>query len=267
MFSKIHAVVIVENAGRNENTSISPTDFIYQMTQPITFHNRSKFKQYFARIENIRIPISFYNINSFFDRFDWESNSIAATGFTITHGNYTIDELIAEVQVQMNADSVDANVYTITYDEITQKVNIASDGTTGDFDTLTGDGWQALGFNLTESITGASNTDGTDIAYTNTTRHLRLLVDNMNSNNVYSNDDVTKQTNVQKIAVTIPITETRNEFQFFQNHDGYQIKMPNTPTINEFRVKLVDANNNTVDLQNVPFGFDIVFREINIPRI
>lgn len=263
MYSKIHAVIIVENKGRNENTSISPTDFIFQMTTPINFFKRGRFKQYFARIENIRIPISFYNINSNFNTFGWTGSVTGVVTFDITQGNYTIDELIAEVQVQMNL--LDTNTYTITYDEITQKVNIASTGAEN-VSTLVGDGWQTLGFNLTETITGASNVTGVDVAYTNTARHLRLIVDNMNSNNVYSNNEVTKQTNVQKIGVVIPITETRNEFQFFQNHDGFQIKMPNIPTINELRVKLVDAQNNVVDLNNVPFGFDVVFTEVNIPR-
>ncbi len=262
-YSKVHAVIIVENNGRNDNTSVSPTEFIFQLTQPINFYKRGRNKQYFARIENIRIPISFYNINSNFDTFGWTGSATGVVTFNITNGNYTIDELIAEVQVQMNL--LDTNTYTITYDEITQKVNIASDGVE-DLSTLVGDGWQTLGFDLSETITGASNVTGVDIAYTNTTRHLRLLVDNMNSNNVYSNDETTKQTNVQKIGIVIPITETRNEFQFFMNHDGYQIKMPNIPTINELRVKLVDANNNVVDLQNVPFGFDVVFTEVNIPK-
>ncbi len=30
----------------------------------------------------------------------------AATGFTVTHGNYTVDDLIAEVQAQMNTDAI-----------------------------------------------------------------------------------------------------------------------------------------------------------------
>ena len=82
---------------------------------------------------------------------------------------------------------LDNNTYTITYDEITQKVNIASDGVE-DVATLVGNGWRTLGFDLTETITGAGSMDGTNVAYTNTVRHLRLHVDNVQSNNVYCND-------------------------------------------------------------------------------
>ena len=266
---KLHAVIIVDSDGRNNN-SRSPTDFQFQMTQPITFYKRSKNKQYFVRVENVRIPVSFYNINSDFDTFAWDSNSIAATGFTITHGNYTIDELIAEIQVQMNADSVDANTYTITYDEITQKVNIANDnGGTGTIDTLTGDGWQTIGFvdGGSESIANNANLDGTNVAYTNTAQHLKILVDGVNSGNVYANELTTtngiKNTNIQRVGLNIPVIETRNEFIFFLNHNGYKMKMPNIPTLNNFNVLLMDARNNVIDLNGVPWSFDLVFYELN----
>ena len=80
---KIHAGIIVEDEGRNENTSISGTNFVYQMTQPIKFTKRSRDKQYFCRIENIRIPISFYNINSNFNYFVIDENTYyRITNFT-----------------------------------------------------------------------------------------------------------------------------------------------------------------------------------------
>ena len=254
---RVHSVIIVEDEGRNENTSTSRTDFIYQLSQPVKFYKRGKNYEYYARIENIRIPISFYNINSNFDTFGWTGSVTGVVSFDITNGNYTIDELIAEVQVQMNL--LDTNTYTITYDEITQKVNIASDGVEN-VSTLVGDGWRTLGFDLTETITGASNVDGVNVAYTNTARHLRLFVNNITSNNVYANttEGADKQTNLQRVSVVIPITETRNEFQFYDNHDGYMIKLPNMSSINELDVKLTDANGNTLDLNNVPWGFEVV---------
>ena len=260
-FEKVHAIVLIESNGRNENTSVSPTDFIFQLTQPINFFKRSAIKQYFVRLECIRIPVSFYNINANYDTFGWTGSATGVVTFNVTNGNYTIDELIAEVQVQMNL--LDTNTYTITYDEITQKVNIASDGVEN-VSTLVGDGWQTLGFDLSETITGASNTDGVGVAYTNTQRYMNILLNNVNSNNAYSNDESTKQTNVQKVGVNVPVTQTRNEFESFNNHDGFKIKMTNMSSINEFRIKLQDPLGNTVDLNGVPWGFSIVFYEINL---
>ncbi len=265
---RVHSVVVVEDEGRNENSSSSRTNFKYQLTQPVNFFKRGRDYEYYVRIENVRIPISFYNINSNFDDFGWTGSATGVVTFAITQGNYTIDELIAEVQVQMNL--LDTNTYTITYDEITQKVNIASDGVEN-VSTLVGDGWRTLGFNLTETITGASNTDGVNVAYTNTVKHLKLIVNNITSNNVYSNDfsasSGVKQTNLQRVSLEIPITQTRNEFQFYDNHDGYFIKLPSMSSISELDVKLVDAENNVLDLNEVPWGFSLVVYKYKKNRV
>ena len=95
------------------------------------------------------------------------------------------------------------------------------------------------------------------IAYTNTVRYVKLYVDNINSNNVYDTNGI------QKVIYKIPINETRNEFQFYPNSDGYKVKLPNMPTINELRVKLLDPSNNVIDLNGVPWSFDLVFYEYN----
>ena len=261
---KSHCIIIIEDMGRNEANSISRTNFIMQLTQPVTFTKRSRDKQYFARIEDIRIPISFYNINENYNTFGWTGSATGVVTFDVIRGNYTIDELIAEVQVQMNL--LDTNTYTLTYDEITQKVNIASDGVE-DISTLVGDGWRTLGFDLTETITGASNTDGVNVAYTNTVRHLRLSIDNITANNVYANDvtetDGVKLTHNQRVSVLVPITQTRNEFQFFDNHHGAFIKLPNMASLTELHVRLTDADGNPVDLHDVPFGCSCVIYEWN----
>ena len=255
---RVHSVILVEDEGRNEANSISRTNFIYQLTQPVNFYKRGREYEYFVRIEDIRIPISFYNINSNYDSFGWTASSSGVKTFNVTNGNYTIDELIAEVQTLMNAE--DNNTYTITYDEITQKVNIASTGTEN-VATLVGDGWRVLGFDLSEIITGISNVDGSNVAYTNTARHLRLFCDSLTSNNVYANNTrfgEDKKTNLQRVSVVIPITQTRNEFQFFDNHDGYFIKLPNMSSISDLSVRLTDANGNVLDLNSVPWGFALV---------
>ena len=211
---KQHATIVVENDHRALK-SRSPTDFTYQLTQPIKFNKRSYDKQYYIRIENIRIPISFYNINSTNNTFGWNASGDTYS-VNIPPGNYTIDDLKTEVEASMDEAALETNDYTFTYDEITQKINIASDGADvtnagstgadGDVDELTGTGWKQLGFDGTETITGASNVTGSTVAYTNTMRHLKLQIPNLVSNNVYSNDE-NLQTQVQPIGVIVPITE------------------------------------------------------------
>jgi len=256
---KQHATIIVENEHRALKSK-SATDFVYQLTQPIKFTKRSYDKQYYIRIENVRVPVSFYNINSTNNTFGWTTN-VSSYSFSIVAGNYTIDDLKDEVESEMTADG---NTYSFTYDEVTQKINIARTGSEN-ITAFTGSGWKQLGFNGTETIPDANSnnySDGSTIAYTNTMRHLKLQIPNLVSNNVYANDS-SLQTHVQPVSLCIPITEIRNEFQFYDNHSGPLIKFSNQSIVSDIHIKLLDPDNNVVDLNDVPFGFEIVFYEYN----
>lgn len=262
MSDKIHAVIIVDsNLRDSDKANESDTNFYYRLTVPINFHKDMKRgrKQYYMRAENINLPISFYAINSVKANnvftFD-ESTGQSDVTVSVPDGNYTIDELITEVQTQMNSGG--DNTYTLTYDEITQKVNIASDGAGGDFSfdlTFSSGLLTLLGFDGTETITGASNVDGTYVAYTNTIKYVKLYIDNFNSNNVYD------PSGVRKVFFKIPINETRNEFQFYSNNDGFKVKLNSMLAIKDFKVKLTDAEDNVLDLNGVPFSFDLAIYE------
>ena len=255
---KVHAVIIVDSAKRHISQSKSRTDFIYRMVFPVNFYNRGKDKQYFVRIENVNLPISFYAINSTNNVLNFTDSTDGLLTVTITPGNYTIDELLAELQTVMNAAATTAT-FTLTYDEITQKTTFAwTGGTTITFED-TSTLFPLLG--LREDLESAKSTPftATDVSYTNTTRYVKLFVDNINSNNVYDND------NVQKVAVKLPINEVRNEFQFYDNHRGYKIQLPSMPSINEMRIKLTDPDNNVIDLNGVDWSFDVVFYEWTRP--
>tara|TARA_R100000750_G_scaffold17252_2_gene11377 strand:- start:228 stop:1016 length:789 start_codon:yes stop_codon:yes gene_type:complete len=257
---KQHATVIVENDHRALK-SRSATDFVYQLTQPIKFFKRSTNKQYYVRIENVRVPISFYNINSTNNTFSFDEDLTTKT-FNLTPGNYTIDDLKDQVEDGMNEEG--NNTYLLTYSEITQKINIENDSGGEAVTSFVGTGWKHLGFDGTETLTtvAGDEVDGSTIAYTNTMRHLKLQIPNLVSNNVYSNDS-DLQTQVQPVGLVIPITEIRNEFQFYDNHSGPLIKFSNQTMVSDISVKLLDPNNNLVDLNDVPFGFEIVFYEYN----
>jgi len=262
MTSKVHAIISVDSRGRNEGLSVSNTDFLYQMTVPINFHKRSNDKQYFIRIENVKIPVSFYNLNSNYDTFNFTLSTSGAQTITLTHGNYTIDELISELETQMDAI---LNGFTITYNEITQKVSIQN-GTAQNITAISGNGWRLIGFESTQTIAAAATVVGNNVAYTNTTSCLKLVISNLVSNNVYSNsiDEGTfKTTNLQNVSVNIPVKEIRNEFVFVENHMGPMQKMPNISSIKNLNIRLVDVYNNVVDLNGLFLSFDIVVYEIN----
>jgi len=269
MINKVHAIVHVDSRGRNEGVSASTSDFLFQLTQPINFHKRSETKQYFIRCENIKLPVSFYNINSNYNTLNYTTSVDGAQSATLTPGNYTIDELITELETQMNADLTPT--VTITYNEFTQKVsiNVVGTPTTDDITSLSGSLLDIIGFTgittLPASTVSGTTTTGTYVAYTNTASCLKLILSNLVSNNVYSNTITSghKQTNLQNVSVTIPIKEIRNEFVFFNNHMGPMIKLPNLSSIKNLNIKLVDMFNNVVDLNGLWISFDIVIYEYN----
>ena len=267
-FNKVHAIVAVDSRGRNEGISASQTDFVYQLTQPINFHKRSKDKQYFIRCENIKIPVAFYNVNSNYNVFTFTTASVTGS-VTIDSGNYTIDELISELETVLNTEyntetSTSASPFTITYNEITQKVSIAYANGAQNITAITGNGWQLIGFELTQTITNNTTETGNNVAYTNTTSVLKLQISNLVSNNVYSNTITgVKQTNLQNVSVSIPVKEIRNEFVFIDNHMGPMIKLPNISNIKNINVRLLDTYNNVVSLNGLFFSFDLVIYEYN----
>ena len=260
--SKVHAIISVDSRGRNETLSASNTDFLYQMTQPINFHKRSENKQYFIRIENIKVPVSFYNLNSNYDTFNFTLSSSGAQSITLDHGNYTIDELISELETQMNAI---LSGFTITYNEITQKVSIQN-ATVQNISAISGNGWRLVGFENTQTIAASATVVGNNVAYTNTTSCLKLVISNLVSNNVYANsitEGTFKNTNLQNVSVNLPVKEIRNEFVFVDNHMGPMIKLPNISSIKNLNIRLVDVYNNVVSLNGLFLSFDIVIYEHN----
>lgn len=268
MAFKLHTKVEVENDKRNLNTSLSPENFLFQLTETLKFKRTDK--QYFCRIEDIRIPISFYNINSNYNTFTFNDNGVDYT-VIIPPGNYTIDDLRNELQTQMNA-TASLTTYSIVYAEIQQKITITSDGA-GGITTITASNggsintlYKLIGFDIGQTIPDGGSATGNNVAYTNTAKTLKIILDNVLSNNAYSNIRHSNNeilTVKDRIAVNVPITEIRNEFQFIENHDGAMIKMSNISSINELRVRLVDTLGNTVEMNGVPWGFTFNVYEYN----
>lgn len=265
MSTKIHAVVKVDSEQR-QTISPSNTDFSFFIQTPINFYKRSPLKQYFVRLENVKIPMSFYNVNNNYDTITWtEFDGISAVQITTTipHGNYTIDELASQIGVSMTTDSVYGTTYTITYDDITQRLKLVGAGGTTTFISFdTGNLLPMMGITVSTPLFNplVISTISDGASYSSNWRYLKLFIDNMNSNNVYN------ATGIQRIGLEVPVNEFRNSFIFFDNHDGYLIKMNNMSVINSFNVKLTDFNNNVIDLQKVPWSFDVVFYELNISK-
>lgn len=270
MTYKSHAVVKFDSRNRNLPSSSTNTNYEFFMNTPINFFNRSKNKQYFVRIENVKIPMSFYNVRDGYDNFNWdEFDGIVLVPHLslIPHGNYSIDELASEVSAVMNADTVNGTTYTMVYDEIKQIMTISGTGGATTTINIHPDeepnerfmamlGVQTLVNNIPIDDTPYS-ISGDCSAYTNNWRYLKIFIDSLNSNNVYNN------IGVQRIGLEVPVLVARNDYIHFDNHNGYYIKMSNMSSISNFSIKLTDSYNVVLDLRCVDWSFDLVIYEYN----
>ena len=92
------------------SSSTSTTDFIIVLNEAIK--NISKVKLIAADITN-----SFYNINSTNNTFSWEEDAGGdLISSTLTNGSYSPDTYIVMLKTILDGDTLNAQVYTITYD-------------------------------------------------------------------------------------------------------------------------------------------------------
>jgi len=163
------------------------------------------------------IPNSWYNLSAkignniilFSETGDTDDN-----GITIPDGSYNIDELISEVKTLLDTNSTNNCVYTLSYNQITNSVNITHNKTSTiatTFNFLSNNNARRfLGFSQGEFTINSSNTSinsdrAVDITDTLNSVYLRTNLSNLkvieSSTNKFSN-----------ILAHIPIDLQRNDF-------------------------------------------------------
>jgi hypothetical protein len=71
------------------------------------------------------VPVSLYNVSEHWNKFTFGEYLTKRT-ITLTPGQYTIDQLVSELQTELNKGSI--NTYTVSYSAISKKVSISSVG-------------------------------------------------------------------------------------------------------------------------------------------
>jgi hypothetical protein len=250
---------------------------LFHLDHQITFSQKPS-KSYWLRLENNLMPKSFYTIDSNFIVFQvLEDDGIGGDDtitITIDQGNYTIIELITELESQLDSNTANANDYSLSYDDITNKVTIQYTGATSadvTIDTIANGSTlnQVLGFGKadTASITGGDNTtvlvDATDSEAPNcvdlNTKSYIIVKSDIASNNYYN----TK--NQQNIGVRIPMLVDRNVKQYYANDGGSLTKMNNKSALSTIRLDLEDEYGNLVDTNECDWSTEMVIYELTEP--
>lgn len=256
---KTHAIIEIDSSQRTKGTI---SDFEVILNHPV-YLNRDR--QYFVRIENIRFPTSFYNIDSSYNTLkiteDPAGLSPTIISVTIDEGNYTINELLIELKTELDtvsAASGKSNTYTITCDDTNGKVTIKTDTT--EFKIIGADSLlnKPLGFEADTDYTSGSSTVRTLISVNHinmsTKRYIKINSD-ITSNNHYSKDFI------EPIGCVIPITESRSTIQYYSNDNGYKAKMETKHNIKHLAFNIRDGNNNKVNLNGINWNCELVIYE------
>ena len=217
------------------------------------------------RLEGTLMPKTFYDIdstNNFFRVIDSVSNNDA----TIPPGNYTITELLTELESQLDTNTNDGSAFTLTYDDITNKVTIlfVSAGSNTIETIANGSTLNALlGFGNTSSgetdiqIVLATTVDF-EATYTVDldTKSYIFIETNITSANYYDKD-------IQKhVGAIVPINVDRNEKQYHENTDGHLTKLNNKGPISKVEFCLKDEHGNTIALNGAGWSTTMTIYEL-----
>lgn len=248
--------------------------FKYLLSHQIKF-NQSNKKSYFFRIEDVMIPKTFYDIDSTNNVFQvLEDDGAAGTDtitVTIPEGNYTITELITLLESELDTNTMNSNAYTITYDDINNLVNFEYVGATSvdvTIDTIANGSTlnDPLGFSKVttgnQSISGDLTTDTAIVFVTATPQDAPYVVDLDTKSYIILETDITSSNfydkDIQKhVGVIVPFNVDRNEKQYYSNHQGHHTKMNSKGPLSTISFKLIDENDNQVDLNGVNWSANV----------
>ena len=244
-------------------------DFTTRLSHQIKFSQKPS-KSYWMRLENTLIPKTYYDINSTNNVFKVVETAGTST-VTISAGNYTITELLTELESGLDtaSDGNDDNAYIFTYDDVTNKVGITfTAGGTATVSTIAlGSTLNALlGFGKadTDTITGGDST----LVLTSTVESTApncvdlLSVDLIIIETSITSENYYNEVGQVHIGVRVPMLVDRNEVQYYANDSGHLSKMNSKAPLSQIEFALKDQDGNTIDLCEVDWSTEVVIYEL-----
>lgn len=266
-YEKEHIAILLNSRDRQKGTIEEPT---WYLDSAIHFSNDPR-KSYRMRFEDIQMPKSYYELNSNYNTFVVIEQGGGTLTITLDQGNYTINELIAELESELDANTTNSNDYTITYDPIQNTISIFFTGTSTQItiDTIANGSTmnQVLGLGSpdTQYITGNDNQivipagagnvfEGSAIDL-NTISYV-LIESSITSNNYYDHETQ------RNIGVQVPMNNDRNSVRLYENHEGHKTKMANLHSLRTISLRLLDEEDRVIDLNGVNWSCKICIYEL-----
>ena len=263
---KSHVIIDLNSKDRDSGSIEEPR---FHLSHQIKF-SQSPTKSYYMRLEGTLIPKTFYDIDSTNNKLLMIEafGGPASIDVTITPGNYTITELLTLVESQLDGETVNANAFTLTYDDTTNKVSFLvayggsetavsietiANGST--LNELLGIGKTSFGLVDAEiALADAATVEATYVVDLDTKSYISVETD-LSSANYYDK-------NSQKhVGAIVPINVDRNEKQYFENSDGHLTRLNNKGPISSVRLHLKDEYGNTINLNGAEWSSTMAIYE------
>jgi len=222
------------------------------LQQPIEANDNEKL---YVCILSATFPNSWYNLSTYLNNNTIsfkENNDNEFKVIVINEGSYDIYELMDEIKSKLDSDSTNSLTYTLTYNEITNAVNITHSNTANiitQFDfTNSLSCRRTLGFTDNIKIINSSNTSITSdraVDITDTYNSIYIRLPNLSNQKVIESS--TKR--FSNIVAHIPVPLSRNTIFTYEPSKPFCMEL-NQKTIPAIDVNITFQN----EEQNVHFG-------------
>ena len=211
---------------------------------PNMIHMTPNITDIWFSVNSAVIPSSFYNINSSNNKI-----KIGSTIFSITEGNYNINDLITAINTQTNT----ALLVSLAYNSITNKTTITNNGGTSQVITLSASTllW-VLGFERQYTITLTTLTSSTSPNCVNLLNIPRLFI----RSSAIDAGNYSDETESQDVLAVIPNTACINGVIHYTNFNGIK-HLVELQNLSNFDIFITDDDRNEIDFNGVPVFFTI----------
>lgn len=211
---------------------------------PNMIHMTPNITDIWISINSAVIPSSFYNINSNNNKI-----KIGSTIFSITEGNYNINDLITTINTQTNT----ALLMLFSYNSITNKTTVTNNGGTSQVITLSSSPllW-VLGFENQYTITLTTLTSSTSPNCVNLLNIPRLFI----RSSAIDAGNYSDETESQDVLAVIPNTACINGVIHYTNFNGIK-HLVELQNLSNFDIFITDDDRNEIDFNGVPIFFTI----------
>ena len=211
---------------------------------PNMIHMTPNITDIWFSVNSAVIPSSFYNINSSNNKI-----KIGSTIFSITEGNYNINDLITAINTQTNT----ALLVSLAYNSITNNTTITNNGGTSQVITLSASTllW-VLGFERQYTITLTTLTSSTSPNCVNLLNIPRLFI----RSSAIDAGNYSDETESQDVLAVIPNTACINGVIHYTNFNGIK-HLVELQNLSNFDIFITDDDRNEIDFNGVPVFFTI----------